>query len=107
MFVNRSKSTMESRGNPALLQQGDPSRTPLFLIHDSSGGVFNYFKLEPLGRPVYTIHNPWFRNTEKWDGGTMLFVEKYIELIKTVVRRGDILVGGASALVEVQSLHRR
>jgi hypothetical protein len=93
---DHSISTMESRGNPALLQQGDPSCTPLFLIHDSSGGVFNYFKLELLGRPVYTIYNPWFRNTEKWNGGTMLFVRKYIELIKTIVRRGDILVGGPS-----------
>jgi len=86
---------MESHGNPILLQEGDPSRTPLFLIHDSSGGVFNYFKLEQFGRPVYAIHNPWLRNTEKWSGGTMAFVEKYIELIKTVKRRGDILVGGA------------
>ncbi|KAF2799248.1 hypothetical protein K505DRAFT_194043, partial [Melanomma pulvis-pyrius CBS 109.77] len=58
--------------------------TPLFLIHDSSGTVFNYFKLEPLGRPVYTIYNLWFQNTEKWNGGTMLFVEKYIELIKSI-----------------------
>ncbi|KAF2971835.1 hypothetical protein GQX73_g1751 [Xylaria multiplex] len=87
---------MESRGNPSLMQQGNPCRTPLFLIHDSSGGVFSYFKLEPLGRPVYTIYNPWFRNTEKWNGGTMLFVEKYIELIRSVVHKGDILVGGWS-----------
>ncbi|KAI1773171.1 hypothetical protein F4818DRAFT_443528 [Hypoxylon cercidicola] len=87
---------MENRGNPALLQRGDPCRMPLFLIHDSSGSVFSYFKLEPLGRPVYTIYNPWFGNTEKWNGGTMLFVEKYIELIKTVLRKGDILVGGWS-----------
>jgi thioesterase domain-containing protein len=86
---------MESRGNPALLQQGNSSLTPLFLIHDSSGGIFNYLKLEPLGRPVYTIYNPWFRNIQKWDGGTILFVEKYIELIKTIKRRGDILIGGA------------
>lgn len=90
---------MESQVNPAQLQQGDASRAPLFLIHDSSGGVFNYFKLEPLGRPVYTIYNPWFRDTEKWKGGTMHLVEKYIELIKTVVRRGDILVGGESAFM--------
>jgi thioesterase domain-containing protein len=94
---------MELRGNPMLLQQGDDSRTPLFLIHDSSGAVFNYSKLEPLGRPVYTIYNPWFGNTEKWKGGTMLFVEKYIALIKTVKHRGDILVGGASRLVDTLS----
>ncbi|KEY68601.1 hypothetical protein S7711_05783 [Stachybotrys chartarum IBT 7711] len=87
---------MESKGNPALLQKGDPSRLPLFLIHDSSGGIFNYYKLETLERPVYTIYNPWFRNKHKWEGGIELFVSKYIELIKTVVPRGDILIGGWS-----------
>lgn len=97
---------MENHGNPVMLQQGDASRTPLFLIHDSSGTVFNYFKLGPLGRPVYTIHNPWFQNIEKWNGGTMLFVETYIELIKTIKRKGDILVGGASNLFTTSSLYR-
>ncbi|KID94680.1 LysM domain protein, partial [Metarhizium majus ARSEF 297] len=62
--------------------------------HDSSGGIFSYFKLESLSRPVYAIYNPWFKNTEKWSGGTRLFGEKYIQLIKTVVSKGDILVGG-------------
>lgn len=85
---------MDTNSNPVLLQQGNKARTPLFLIHDSSGAVYNYFKLEPLGRPVYTIHNPWVRNTEKWEGGTMRFVETYIEFIKTIKRSGDILVGG-------------
>lgn len=88
--------TMENQANPALLQAGDPNRTPLFLIHDAGGGVFSYFKLEALGRPVYTIYNPWFRNTTKWEGGAMMFVEKYIQLIKSVVPRGEILVGGWS-----------
>ena len=35
------------------------------------------------------------------NGSTMLFVEDYIELIKTVVRRGNILVGDLSILVHV------
>ncbi|KAM7210838.1 Alpha/Beta hydrolase fold [Rhypophila decipiens] len=79
--------------NPSLLQTGDPTRTPLFLIHDAGGGILDYFKLESLGRPVYAIHNPWFHNKAKWEGGARLFVDKYIQLIKSVVPRGEILVG--------------
>ncbi|KAM7190947.1 Alpha/Beta hydrolase fold [Rhypophila sp. PSN 637] len=82
--------------NPSLLQTGDPTRTPLFLIHDAGGGILDYFKLESLGRPVYAIHNPWFHNKTKWEGGARLFVDKYIQLIKSVVPRGEILVGGWS-----------
>ena len=87
-------SAMDPQANPALLQKGDPSRAPLFLIHDAGGGVYNYYKLENIGRPVYTIHNPWFKNETKWEGGAMMFVETYIKLIKSVVPKGDILVGG-------------
>ncbi len=93
--------TMEQT-NPSLIQPGDPShpnRAPLFLIHDAGGAVFNYYKLAPLGRPVYSIHNPWFRNKTKWDGGALMFVHKYIELIKSVVPRGDVLVGGMMGLL--------
>ncbi|MCJ1351236.1 MAG: hypothetical protein MMC33_001219 [Icmadophila ericetorum] len=87
---------MDKQANPALLQKGDPSRAPLFLIHDAGGGVYSYYKLENIDRPVYTIHNPWFRNETKWEGGAMMFVEEYIKLIKSVVPKGDILVGGWS-----------
>ena len=87
-------SAMDRQANPALLQKGDPSRAPLFLIHDAGGGIYSYYKLENIGRPVYTIYNPWFRNETKWEGGAMMFVEEYIKLIKKVVPKGDILVGG-------------
>ncbi|KAK0508709.1 hypothetical protein JMJ35_008985 [Cladonia borealis] len=82
---------MDKKSNPALLQKGEPSRVPLFLIHDAGGGIYNYYKLENIGRPVYTIYNPWFRNENKWEGGAMMFVEEYIKLIKSVVPKGDIL----------------
>ncbi|KAK5997936.1 putative thioesterase TR09-like protein [Cladobotryum mycophilum] len=87
---------MAEQSNPALIQVGDTSRAPLFLLHDSSGGTFSYYRLESLGRPVYAIHNPWLRNADKWGGGSMLFVKEYIKLIKSVYPRGDILVGGWS-----------
>ena len=93
-LFNWQMSAMDKQPNPALLQQGDPSRTPLFLVHDAGGGIYDYYKLENIGRPVYAIHNPWFKNVTKWEGGAMMFVEKYIKLIKSVVPKGDILVGG-------------
>ncbi|KOS22577.1 Polyketide synthase PksR [Escovopsis weberi] len=87
---------MAEQSNPTLIQAGDPSRAPLFLLHDSSGGTFNYYRLEPLGRPVYAIHNPLLGRETKWEGGAMMFVTEYIKLIKSVHPRGDILVGGWS-----------
>jgi len=41
------------------------------------------------------------------NGCTMIFVENYIELIKTVVRRGNILVGDLSILVHVQHVNEQ
>ena len=69
---------MDKKSNPALVQKGDPSRVPLFLIHDAGGGIHSYYKLEIIGRPMYTIHNMWFRNEHQWEGGAMMFVEEYI-----------------------------
>jgi thioesterase domain-containing protein len=85
---------MENQPNPALIQKGDASRTPLFLIHDAGGTVSNYYKLENIGRPVYAIYNPWFKSETRWDGGSVKFVTEYIKLIKSVVSSGEILVGG-------------
>jgi hypothetical protein len=89
---------MEGQANPALIQKGDPSRTPLFLLHDAGGTVFNYYKLENVGRPVYAIYNPWFRSETRWDKGSMGFVNEYIKMIQSVVSSGEILVGGSLSL---------
>ena len=93
---------MDSLANPTLLQKGDPFRAPLFLIHDASGGIYSYYKLDKLGRTVYAIYNPWFRNKAKWEGGAEMFVREYIKLIRSVVSKGDILVGGKKNLVQDQ-----
>lgn len=85
---------MGNQANPVLLQKGDPSRTPLFLIHDVSGAIFNYYKLESLDRPVYGIYSPWLQSKEKWEGDLSVVINKCIELIKSVVPRGEILAGG-------------
>lgn len=88
---------MATPPSPSFLQKGDPSRAPLFLIHDAGGGVYNYAKLSEIGRPVYTIRNPWAADEQKWEGGVEIFVEKYVEMIRGVVGKGkggDIIVGG-------------
>jgi thioesterase domain-containing protein len=87
-------SSMENQPNPALIQKGDPSRIPLFLIHDAGGTISHYYKLENIDRPVYTIYNPWLQSETRWEGGSMRFVIEYIKLIKSVVSSGEILVGG-------------
>ena len=88
--------------NPVLLQQGDPSRSPLFLIHDAGGGIHKYKALHSIGRPVYAIFNPWGKNRKKWQGGSRMFAEEYIKLIKSVVPKGDIIVGGKCALHQLR-----
>ena len=85
---------MTAPSNPTLIQKGDSSRTPLFLIHDAGGTVFNYYKLENIGRPIYTIHNAWSKSGVLWEGGIMGMVKEYIRLIQTVISSGEILVGG-------------
>lgn len=85
---------MENQANPALIRKGDASRTPLFLLHDAGGTVFNYYKLGNVGRPIYTIYNPWFKSETRWDRGSMRFVTEYIKLIQSVVSSGEILVRG-------------
>jgi hypothetical protein len=79
---------------PTLIQKGDATRTPLFLLHDAGGTIFNYYKIETIGRPIYAIRNPWLKCEERWVGGASKFVNEYIELIKKVVSAGEILVGG-------------
>lgn len=80
-----------STSNPSLLHKGDPTRTPLFLVHDAGGSVHSYSKLLPLNRPIYTISSP---ATQEWTGGVEGLAQEYAKLIKTVVAKGDILLGG-------------
>ncbi|KAM7211383.1 Alpha/Beta hydrolase protein [Rhypophila decipiens] len=89
--------------NPTLIQEGDPSRAPLFLVHAAGGGILDYFKLQHLCRPVYGIHNPWF-DSDKWKGGIQTLVDEYVGVIRATVaptlrgsRMREILVGAWSA----------
>jgi thioesterase domain-containing protein len=80
--------------NPTPIQFGPPDRLPLFLIHDSGGTIFNYFLLKSLNRPVYGIHHTHFNSGERWDGGFRQMAIEYVNLMRSVVSSGKVLIGG-------------
>ncbi|KAK0667449.1 Alpha/Beta hydrolase protein [Cercophora samala] len=94
--------------NPSLIQTGpDPSSsssqslwstppTPLVLIHDGGGTVFSYYCLNDLDRPVHGISNPHYDSGEPFPGGIPEMAELYIKYIKSVVPRGNLIIGGWS-----------
>ncbi|CAI6340683.1 unnamed protein product [Periconia digitata] len=104
---------MES--NPEVIQDGTTAdgRTntlaiPAFLIHDGGGTTFSYHCLEPLGRLIYGIFNPYFRSGERFEGGILRMSQLYAEMIrktcgepKFLARQNsdgmvDVLIGGWS-----------
>ncbi|KAJ5019857.1 hypothetical protein K4K57_009320 [Colletotrichum sp. SAR 10_99] len=109
---------MATSKNPFLIQNATAGRSyssarslaaPLFLIHDASGNILSYLKLGFLGdaRKVYGISDPHFGH----EGGSWLSVDQlarhYIKLVKKVMLRGDILLGGWSfgGIVAIQMAH--
>ncbi|KAI0073585.1 ketoacyl-synt-domain-containing protein [Panus rudis PR-1116 ss-1] len=90
--------SIEQQPTPVLLQTGhDRDAVPLFLIHDGSGMVFSYARLESLGCPVYGIQNPLLCTGEGWKGGILEMASHYAELIKvSLAARADCMVGGWS-----------
>ncbi|KAK1770687.1 Alpha/Beta hydrolase protein [Phialemonium atrogriseum] len=87
--------------NPNLIQ--DPQRssersspTPLVLIHDGGGTIFSYYCLGSLGRPLYGIFNPNYHSGRSWAGGLPEMARHYVRLVRTVVPRGPVILGGWS-----------
>jgi thioesterase domain-containing protein len=83
-------------GNPTLIQPGPKAATPLFLLHDGGGTIFNYFMLGDLNRPVYGIQDPKFGTADQWEGGLEEMARLYISFIRSAVPQGPILLGGWS-----------
>ena len=69
---------------------------PLVLVHDGGGTCYSYWCLNPIGRPVYGIHNPHFHSGDSWPGGLPEMARHYVALMRQVVPRGRILLGGWS-----------
>lgn len=88
--------------NPQLIfeaEDGDPlaaSDVPLVLIHDGGGTCFAYYCLNPLSRTTYEIHNPRFESQIPWTGGIPEMARHYVGLMRKMVPRGRIVLGGWS-----------
>ncbi|KAK1756938.1 hypothetical protein QBC47DRAFT_298270 [Echria macrotheca] len=87
--------------NPSLIQEAPLSAswlkpTPLVMIHDGGGTTFSYYLLGNLDRTVYGIANPHFRSGEAWEGGIPEMARYYVDLIKSVIPRGKVILGGWS-----------
>jgi hypothetical protein len=102
-LVCLSSSSMPDT-NPTVVQlpTGDHSNTsPIILIHDGSGMDISYQLLEDLNRPVYSIRDPSFEDPEKiWKEGLREMATLYIEMIRTVLPKGEILLGGKKLIFD-------
>ncbi|KAG6359883.1 hypothetical protein INS49_010936 [Diaporthe citri] len=98
-----------SSTNPLTIQKqragsGSPGKSTLYLIHDGSGTVANYTKLEKLEYDVYGIQDPKFMTSQPWTGGIVEMARHYASLIQKTTPCGRIVLGGWSfgGLVAVQ-----
>lgn len=87
--------------SPSVIQEGPKVApwkrvTPLMLIHDGGGTIFSYHCLGYMDRPIYGIANPRFRSGEPWEGGIPEMARHYLKLIKSVIPRGKLILGGWS-----------
>ncbi|RDH20274.1 alpha/beta-hydrolase [Aspergillus niger ATCC 13496] len=85
--------------NPCQIQSGlgtNDLSTPLILFHDAGGTVFPYFCLGDLHRPLYGISNSHFDQGGKWDHGIRQMGVVYSHLLRSVIKSGDVILGGWS-----------
>ncbi|KAI1446584.1 putative polyketide synthase [Annulohypoxylon stygium] len=81
---------------PSSQLTGNDKREPsLFLIHDGSGVCTHYHRLQPLGRPVYALHDP--KLLDPFDGWASLgaMADEYARQISATTA-GPYLLGGWS-----------
>lgn len=87
---------------PAILEEVDKpmhgygSATPLVLIHDGGGTIFQYFMLGSLRRATYAIANPYFDDGIKPAGGIPQLAKEYAEAIRGTIGKGPVIVGGTT-----------
>ncbi|QBZ54843.1 hypothetical protein PoMZ_10553 [Pyricularia oryzae] len=83
--------------NPCLIEEPLPgtlgdARTPLVLVHDGGGTVFNYHCIDPpLGRRVLGIANPNFHTGRSWlPGGIPEMARHYVRLLRGAFDDGAV-----------------
>lgn len=77
----------------SLLQNSNPGRTPLVLIHDGSGMVVSYERIFDLNRCLWAISNPRLASSDPWDSLPQM-AQAYAKLISDEME-GPVIVGGA------------
>lgn len=87
------------------------TNTPLILIHDGGGTIFEYCMLGSLHRRTHAIANPYFDDGGSPPaGGLQQLAQEYVEAIEATIKEGPILVGGttspSSLLAPVSSLNK-
>ncbi|KAI6361163.1 hypothetical protein MCOR25_006534 [Pyricularia grisea] len=82
--------------NPCLIEDPvpgtpDDALTPLVLVHDGGGTVFNYHCIDPLlGRRVIGIANPNFHTGRSWlPGGIPEMARHYVRLLRGAFEESD------------------
>ena len=80
---------------------GLPRRTPLFLVHDGSGLINYMYKLPPLGRDLWGIHNPRFMDSRPWESVASMATE-YVKYITKAAGPGPVLLGGRNTATSLR-----
>ncbi|EED21575.1 hypothetical protein TSTA_088110 [Talaromyces stipitatus ATCC 10500] len=84
--------------NPSVIQFGPAGQrnVPLILFHDGGGTTMSYHYLGDLNRTVYGIHDPRFIHGRPWRDGIPEMARTYANLVRSVVPRGQVILGGWS-----------
>lgn len=95
-FLETNPNLIQGHAKPVNGPYPAEGETPLVLIHDGGGTTYSYHLVGDLGRLVYGIFNPNYETGRKWEGGIPEMARHYLALIKSVVPRGKIIIGGWS-----------
>ena len=71
--------------------------TPLFMIHDGSGLINSYERMDEIGRPVYGIKDPYFGTDESW-ADVPSMAREYAQIISEQSGGGPVILGGMQTL---------
>ncbi|KAN0063264.1 polyketide beta-ketoacyl-synthase [Thecaphora frezii] len=81
---------------PTLLQPGSDHLPAMFLAPEGSGSAAVYTTLPKLGRKVWGLNSPFYKNSAAWTGGMDQLAKYYLESMKMVQPKGPYILGGWS-----------
>lgn len=78
-------------------EPGDEPLTPLVLIHDGGGTIFQYYMLNYVGRRTFGIANPYFESGRHPEDGILGLARQYVKAVQHTVGKGPVILGGMDA----------